>query len=33
MKRVQFFFGGIRVKAVSGPVTKSISGGGHVTVG
>jgi hypothetical protein len=26
-------FGGIRVKAVSGPVTKSISGGGHVTVG
>lgn len=26
-------FGGIRVKAVSGQVTKSISGGGHVTVG
>jgi hypothetical protein len=26
-------FGGIRVKAVSGSVTKSISGGGHVTVG
>ena len=25
--------GGIRVKSVSGPVTKSISGGGHVTVG
>jgi hypothetical protein len=26
-------FGGIRVRTVSGPVTKSISGGGHVTVG
>jgi hypothetical protein len=26
-------FGGIRVKAVSGQVNKSISGGGHVTVG
>jgi hypothetical protein len=26
-------FGGIRVKAVNGPVTKSISGGGHVSVG
>ena len=26
-------FGGIRVKAVSGQVTKSVSGGGHVTVG
>ena len=26
-------FGGIRVKTVTGPVTKSISGGGHVTIG
>jgi len=26
-------FGGVRVKSVSGQVTKSISGGGHVTVG
>ena len=26
-------FGGVHVKAVSGTVTKSISGGGHVTVG
>ena len=25
--------GGIRVKTVTGPVTKSISGGGHVTIG
>jgi hypothetical protein len=25
--------GGIRVKSVSGQVTKSVSGGGHVTVG
>lgn len=26
-------FGGIRVKSVTGPVTKSVSGGGHVTIG
>lgn len=26
-------FGGIRVKAVSGQIVKSVSGGGHVTVG
>jgi hypothetical protein len=26
-------FGGIRVKTVTGAVTKSISGGGHVTIG
>ena len=26
-------FGGIRVKSVSGPVSKSVSGGGHVSIG
>ena len=26
-------FGGVRVKSVSGSVTKSVSGGGHVSVG